>query len=623
MGRQFVLFEGNGPNGGSQLWETDGTAAGTFQLAVNNANFGGLFGTTVPADFTQYGNMVLFNGTDAAGQVGLWRTDGTAAGTYEITVNGASSQGVRFGADSSPYGVQYAVVGNTVWFQGVDAAGLYGLWQTQGTTATTREVTVPGAYANGLIPGGFIPFANGTKALFEGYAGSLGFPQLYLIANGAVSAVNRLAPGLSTSVNAENGAALGNEVVFNARTSVDSTGIEHSGFWTSDGTVAGTQPFVTDNIYAYNMTAVGNEILFSGLDTAPGTAGTYDLWTTAGTAGSTHSIAAAGASAGGVVPVGLTPDFTRLSGSQILFAGVDAAGNIGLWTTDGTSSATEITVAGAYSGGLFAGTAALPIEPKFTVINGRMLFYGLDASGQSALWSTDGTSAGTTELAVAGGPAGLLPGDLTAITLCFAEGTRIATPDGETPVEGLCPGDAVLTLGGARTVARAVRWVGRFAVDLARHPAPDRAAPVRIRAHAFAEGVPHRDVLLSPDHAVLFQGALFHARALLNGHSVVQEFPRRITYVHVELDRHAVLLAEGLPAESYLDLGTRGCFDGEPGTRPLFPDLAAATWDARACAKLVLEGPRLEAARAHLAGRIERGRLSAGRTAARSRRASA
>jgi hypothetical protein len=253
-----------------------------------------------------------------------------------------------------------------------------------------------------------------------------------------------------------------------------------------------------------------------------------------------------------------------------------------------------------------------------------MLFYGLDASGQMGLWSTDGTSAGTTELAVAGvNSSGIMPGDLTTITLCFAAGTRIATPDGTTPVEHLRPGDEVLTLGGARTVARAVRWVGRFSVDLARHPAPSRAAPVRIRAHAFAPDVPHCDVLLSPDHAVLFRGALFHARALLNGASVVQEFPRRITYVHVELDRHAVLLAEGLPAESYLDLGTRGCFDGEAGTRPLFPDLAAATWDARACAKLVLEGPRLEAARAHLAGRIERARLSAGRTAARSRPASA
>ena len=616
--RQFVLFQGNGPNGGSQLWETDGTAAGTFQLAVNTANVGGLFGTNVPADFTQYGNMVLFTGTDAAGQVGLWRTDGTAAGTYEITVNGASTQGVRFAADTSPYGVQYAVVGNTAYFQGVDAAGFYGLWQTQGTTATTSEVTVAGVSANGLGPGGFIPFDNGAKALFEGYAGSLGFPQLYLIANGTVSIVNRLAPGLSTSVDAANGAALGNEVVFNARTSVDSIGVVHGGFWTSDGTAAGTQPFVTDDIHAYNMTSVGNEILFSGLNTAPGSAGTYDLWTTAGAAGSTHSIAAAGASAGGVVPVSITPNFTRLSATQILFTGVDAAGNIGLWTTDGASGASEITVAGAFSGGLFANSAATPIEPKFTVINGRMLFYGLDAAGQSALWSTDGTSAGTTELAVPGGGAGLLPGDLTTVTLCFAEGTRIATPDGEAPVEQLRAGDQVLTLGGARTIARPVRWVGAFSVDLARHPAPARAAPVRIRAHAFGPDMPRRDVLLSPDHAVLFRGDLFPVRLLIDGASITQVFPRRITYHHVELDDHAVLLAEALPAESYLDLGTRGRFDGERGTRPLFPDLAAAAWDARACAPLVLEGPRLAAARAYLAARV-----SAGRTAARSRRARA
>ena len=186
---------------------------------------------------------------------------------------------------------------------------------------------------------------------------------------------------------------------------------------------------------------------------------------------------------------------------------------------------------------------------------------------------------------------------------CFAAGTRIATPRGEIRVEDLRPGDPVLTVGGAARHVRPVRWVGHLTIDLARHAWPARAAPIRIRAHAFADGAPARDLLVSPDHALLCDGMLVHAGALVNGRSIVREFPRRIIYWHVELERHAVLLAENLPAESYLDLGNRGWFDGEPGARPLHPDVAARIWDARACAPLLLDGPRLHALRARLLAR--------------------
>ena len=146
-----------------------------------------------------------------------------------------------------------------------------------------------------------------------------------------------------------------------------------------------------------------------------------------------------------------------------------------------------------------------------------------------------------------------------------------------------------------------MRWVGRFAVDLDRHPAPAQVAPIRIRAHAMAENVPARDLLLSPDHAVLIGGVLMQAQSLVNGATILREPPRgRVTYVHVELDRHAILFAEGLPAESYLDTGNRAAFAGEPGVRPLFPDLSARTWAADACAPLVLDGPALAAAHAML-----------------------
>jgi len=147
--------------------------------------------------------------------------------------------------------------------------------------------------------------------------------------------------------------------------------------------------------------------------------------------------------------------------------------------------------------------------------------------------------------------------------LCFAAGTRIATPAGDRLVETLRPGDVVLAAGPDEDwQPRTVRWVGIRALDLITHPDPELAAPIRIRAGALAPGQPRRDLVLSPDHCLLLDGHLLRAFRLINGVSVVQERPARVTYVHVELDRHALLRAEGVMAESYLEEGHRGFFTG-------------------------------------------------------------
>jgi hypothetical protein len=93
--------------------------------------------------------------------------------------------------------------------------------------------------------------------------------------------------------------------------------------------------------------------------------------------------------------------------------------------------------------------------------------------------------------------------------------------------------------------------------------------PVRIRAGAIAQGQPRRDLLVSPDHAIFREGVLIPARLLVNGASIVAEADcASVTYYHIELDRHAILLADGLPAESYLDTGNRAMF--ENGGGPMF-----------------------------------------------------
>ena len=140
---------------------------------------------------------------------------------------------------------------------------------------------------------------------------------------------------------------------------------------------------------------------------------------------------------------------------------------------------------------------------------------------------------------------------------CFYPGTAIATPAGETAVENLRPGDLVQTASGAMPV----RWIGHSHVST-RFADPLRVLPIRIRAGALGAGLPVRDLLLSPEHAVFIDGILAQAGALVNGVSIVREHdvPEQFTYFHVELTSHELLYAEGALAESFVDNVDRANF---------------------------------------------------------------
>jgi Hint domain len=158
--------------------------------------------------------------------------------------------------------------------------------------------------------------------------------------------------------------------------------------------------------------------------------------------------------------------------------------------------------------------------------------------------------------------------------VCYAAGTRILTAIGERMVESLMQGDIVLTVAGEGLNAQPVKWIGRRRIDLIAHPHQETVAPIRIRRGAFADSVPHSDLLLSPDHAVFVDGKLICARQLVNGTTIRQEKGwTSVEYFHVELDAHAILLAEGLPAESYLNTGNRGFFANSGEPLVLHPDL--------------------------------------------------
>ena len=141
---------------------------------------------------------------------------------------------------------------------------------------------------------------------------------------------------------------------------------------------------------------------------------------------------------------------------------------------------------------------------------------------------------------------------------CYLPGTRITTPCGETAIEDLVIGDLVITVDGA---SEPVRWIGRRHYSGPFVEGNHLMLPVCIKAGALANGVPRRDLRVSPGHAMFVDGQLVPAWRLVNGTSVTQaDAVESVAYYHIELDRHAIILAEGAPAESFLNDGCRGQF---------------------------------------------------------------
>jgi len=157
------------------------------------------------------------------------------------------------------------------------------------------------------------------------------------------------------------------------------------------------------------------------------------------------------------------------------------------------------------------------------------------------------------------GPIGAI-NSADAFLYCFAADTRIATPDGEIRVDDLRIGDRILTADGAGV---AVKWIGRQKVIPLL--GKSRKDPVRLSAHALGQGVPHSDLTVTADHGLVLDGLVINASALVNGDSIrfvpASDLPGRLTVYHVETEGHEVILTNGLPAETFVDMAGRKGFE--------------------------------------------------------------
>ena len=228
------------------------------------------------------------------------------------------------------------------------------------------------------------------------------------------------------------------------------------------------------------------------------------------------------------------------------------------------------------------------------------------ASGQVQLDRLQDFTGEYFHLAPDGGPGTDITVDSTP---CYCAGTHLLTDRGEVAIEALQPGDLLVTRDGRQ---RAVVWIGRRSYA-ARFAARNRDVwPVQVRAGALGQGIPHRDLFVSPQHALFLDDVLVPAIALVNGTSIRQvRATKDLHYLHVELDSHDVILAEGAPAESFVDDDSRGMFhnagsyDG-PQRSPL------------RCAPFVEDGHLLDMIR----NRLEAGRKASGLCSLDPRRAS-
>jgi ELWxxDGT repeat protein len=398
-----------------ELWVSDGMAAGT--RAVSR------FAPEEPFGPTEWikpiGNRIYFLADDVEHGVELWRSDGTPTGTVRVTEFGYHRP---FGDFESIKVSQIEAAGERVVFLATDGVTGYKYWSTSGTPESTTVVAdlcstsncgqdktltltpvggrvvleiyderhTPMPWSTDGTPGGTVrllnapvysrPFAvSGAVFFFSFSAGSYDLWRT----NGTPEGTRQFAdfpPSALVPPDVEEMVSFAGRIYFQL------DGPYGKELWASDGRPGGTA-LVADISFSSrsgsgprDLTAFGDRLLFFAYDGQK-----WDLWQSSGTSESTVAL--------GVAPSGLSncsggaPLFSLvLAGGKVFFLRQDAACKVSLWTTDGTAAGT-VQLAGE------AGSSTLdslrPIEHQ-----GRLFFLARE-DDSTTIWKSDGTVQGT------------------------------------------------------------------------------------------------------------------------------------------------------------------------------------------------------------------------------------
>ncbi len=416
---------------GDFLWRSDGTREGTYLLPSVEDPVSPFFDTDTGVDTATVGNVLYFSGCNQGSGCGLWRSDGTAAGTRLLQPRDATGYSA----------FRLTAVGKRLFYT-VQMT----LWVTDGTAAGAHEVQTFSSYPSRLS-------ALGDKLFFT----APGADGEELWTTDGTAAGTRVLTSFQAPSPFEQTywlKPLGGKIYF-----VADDVIHGAELWVSDGTATGTlrvtemgyfnpfghdedDPFDETGLLASNLELLGNRLVFWATDGVNG----FRPWSTTGTPESTAPLCSDCSFS--------SPQAALVKvGTRVLFQAKDTAHGAEIWTTDGTATGTGLLrdlcpgpCDGARSEPIpLLGSAFFVVSPS-------------QSSGASELWRSDGTPAGTRRFST---PAPYINSDFGIGPSLAAIGSRLffaaRDPGARYGVE-LWSSDG--TPGGARIVTDAARGDG-------------------------------------------------------------------------------------------------------------------------------------------------------------------
>jgi ELWxxDGT repeat protein len=412
------------------LYKSDGTAAGTVQLAQD----------IYPNGLVNGNGVLFFSGSDASGY-GLFKLDATG---NVVRLPGTEN------LSDYPYNLVY--VNGSLFFSGGDDAHGYELWKSNGTTAALVNDINPGP--GGSDPqyltavGNTVYFAAGDPAHGNELWRSDGTAAGTVLVQDITPGVADTWPANLTNVNGTlfftaylndhdtlwavigTGAPVALLNDGDARELTNVNGIlffnDYVDLWRSDGTPNGTT-VVKDNVYPNMLTNVNGILFFEGWDSDHG----YELWKSDGTA--TGTILVKDINPG--PPHGNPGLLTNMNGT-IFFTATEPSAGTQLWKSNGTAAGTVLVR------NISPGTADSSLA-NFADVNGTLFFSAYDVPHGVELWKSNGTVAGTVMVQdIVSGAGGSNPTKITDVngTLFFVSGFDLwktdGTPTGATLVKG-------------------------------------------------------------------------------------------------------------------------------------------------------------------------------------------
>jgi len=366
----------NGING-RELWKTSGAVDDVVMVKDIRPGSGNAF-THRDSNLVAVGNTLYFRAYDGVNAFGLWKSDGTAAGTVMVKYTWPDERFNGFAPE------ELTAMGNTLYFSANDWDGGYNLWKSDGTDAGTVKVN----------SGGYDIFPEdltvvGNTLYFSADTGS----NLELVkSDGTDAGTVRVKPGQDGALFPRYLTVVGDTLYFSAYDDFRN-GIE---LWKSDGTDAGT--VMVKNIrpgssgaFPDGLTAVGNTLYFTADDGING----RELWKSDGTAVGTVMVKNIWPGSGSALPQlasvysdDYVPSTLTAVGRTLYFTAQNGVNGMELWKSDGTDAGT-VLVKDIRPGSGSASPFGLRAE-------GNTLYFNADdGTNGRELWKSDGTYAGT------------------------------------------------------------------------------------------------------------------------------------------------------------------------------------------------------------------------------------